>query len=126
MHSRYQKTHDDSVIDNAFPLPKDSDLKELSGSVRIELYGRKLTLIRALEVDIHLTVGLMSKWFPNSRELKLSIKCLTEHNHRSIISSVIPYDVSIKPSAHIVRTCNESKFTLTTDLPISYLLEDDP
>ena len=47
---------------NEFQLQKDSHLKELSGSVRIEPYGRKLTLIRALEVDIdiHLTVGLMS------------------------------------------------------------------
>ena len=52
--------HDDSVIDNALPLPKDSHLKELSRSVRIESYGQKLTLIRALEVDIHLTVGQMS------------------------------------------------------------------
>ncbi len=52
--------HDDSEIDKAFPLRKDSPLKELSESVRIQSYGRKLTLIRALEVDIHLTMGLMS------------------------------------------------------------------
>ena len=52
--------HDDSEIDKAFPLRKYSPLQELSESVRINSYGRKLTLIQTFEVDIPLTMGQMS------------------------------------------------------------------
>ena len=49
----------DAEIDKAFPLPKDSPLTEFSESVRIESYGRKLTLIQTLEVKPHLTMGFV-------------------------------------------------------------------
>ena len=50
--------HDDSETDEAFSLPKDSPLGELSESGHIDFLGRKLTLIQLLEDITPLTVGM--------------------------------------------------------------------